>query len=94
MSDKIPVNGVCAPGFEAIRDEFVKNFTDRDEVGAAVAAWVDGELVVNLWGGHSDAKRRRRWRETERPGVRSDLPLNRRPSEGYNAPLFRPGHAS
>ena len=63
MSDKIPVNGVCAPGFEAIRDEFVKNFTDRDEVGAAVAAWVDGELVVNLWGGHSDAKRRRRWRE-------------------------------
>ena len=36
---------------------------ENNEVGAAVAVWVDGDLVVNLWGGHSDARRRRRWRE-------------------------------
>jgi CubicO group peptidase (beta-lactamase class C family) len=39
------------------------NFTDHDEVGAAVAVWVDGDLVVNLWGGYADARRRRGWRE-------------------------------
>ena len=51
------------PGFQAVRDAFVTNFTDHDDVGAAVAVWVDGDLVVNLWGGYADARRRRRWRE-------------------------------
>jgi hypothetical protein len=31
------------------------HFALRDEVGAAAAAWVDGELVVNLLGGFPDA---------------------------------------
>jgi CubicO group peptidase (beta-lactamase class C family) len=63
LSDNIPVGGTCAPGFQAVRDAFLTNFTDHDEVGAAVAVWVDGDLVVNLWGGYADARRRRRWRE-------------------------------
>lgn len=32
------------------------------EIGAAVAAWVDGELVVNLWAGTADAAGTRPWR--------------------------------
>ncbi|BBZ76754.1 carboxylesterase [Mycolicibacterium anyangense] len=63
MSNPIPIGGECVAGFEAVRDAFVRNFTDRDEVGAAVAVWVDGDLAVNLWGGYADAHRRRRWRE-------------------------------
>lgn len=63
MSNPIPIGGACAPGYEAVRDAFVRNFTDHDEAGAAVAVWVKGELVVNLWGGYADAHRRRRWRE-------------------------------
>lgn len=63
MSNPIPIGGACAAGFEAVRDAFVQNFSDGDEVGAAVAVWVDGDLVVNLWGGYSDARRRRHWRE-------------------------------
>ena len=35
----------------------------RGEVGAAVAVWVDGDLVVNLWGGSADAAGTRPWRE-------------------------------
>jgi CubicO group peptidase (beta-lactamase class C family) len=31
------------------------------EIGAAVAAWVDGELVVNLWAGTADAEGARPW---------------------------------
>ena len=58
-----PIGGNCASGFETVRDAFEKNFTHNDEVGAAVAIWVDGDLVVNLWGGYADARRRRRWRE-------------------------------
>ncbi|WP_431236668.1 serine hydrolase domain-containing protein [Mycolicibacterium aichiense] len=63
MSDHIPIGGACAAGFGAVRDAFEANFTSRAEVGAAVAVWVDGDLVVNLWGGYADARRRRRWRE-------------------------------
>ncbi len=58
----IPIGGDCAPAFASVRAAFERNFAERGEVGAAVAVWVDGDLVVNLWGGFSDARRRRHWR--------------------------------
>jgi CubicO group peptidase (beta-lactamase class C family)/hypothetical membrane protein len=45
------VDGVVAPGFEEVRTEFQRNFTERGEIGAAVAAYWRGEKVVDLWGG-------------------------------------------
>jgi CubicO group peptidase (beta-lactamase class C family) len=45
------VNGHVAPGFEAVRDEFERNFARRGEIGAAVAAYWRGQKVVDLWGG-------------------------------------------
>ena len=44
-------NGFVAPGFEAVRAEFERNFVERGEIGAAVAAYWRGEKVVDLWGG-------------------------------------------
>jgi len=58
-----PIGGTCVSRFSSVRDAFEKNFTHNSEVGAAVAVWVDGDLVVNLWGGYADARRRRRWRQ-------------------------------
>lgn len=63
MTNPTPLGGRCAAGFEPVRDAFEQNFSLRDEVGAAVAVWVRGDLVVNLWGGWADARRRRPWRE-------------------------------
>ena len=68
---EIPIDGSCAAGFETVRDAFEKNFTHNDEVGAAVAVWVDGDLMVNLWGGYADGSRRRRWRENTLASVYS-----------------------
>lgn len=62
MSD-VEIQGMCVSGFEKVRDAFHQNFALRGEIGAAVAAWVDGALVVNLWGGSADAAGRRPWRE-------------------------------
>jgi len=42
---------MVAPGFEAVRAEFERNFVKRGEIGAAVAAYWRGEKVVDLWGG-------------------------------------------
>ncbi|OBG63642.1 MULTISPECIES: serine hydrolase domain-containing protein [unclassified Mycobacterium] len=57
------IQGSCAPEFVGVRNAFERNFTVGDEVGAAVAVWVDGTLVVNLWGGWADAAHTRPWRQ-------------------------------
>jgi CubicO group peptidase (beta-lactamase class C family) len=43
--------GQVASGFEGVRDAFERNFVERGEIGAAVAAYWRGEKVVDLWGG-------------------------------------------
>jgi CubicO group peptidase (beta-lactamase class C family) len=57
------VEGYVAPGFEPVRHEFERNFRERREVGAAVAAYQRGEKVVDLWGGHRDRDRTKPWQE-------------------------------
>ena len=46
-----PHGGSVAPGFEEVHAEFDRNFIERGEIGAAVAAYWRGEKVVDLWGG-------------------------------------------
>src|SRR5690242_7716393 len=43
--------GTCEPRFAGVREEFERNFAERGEVGASVCVIVDGETVVDLWGG-------------------------------------------
>jgi CubicO group peptidase (beta-lactamase class C family) len=45
------IEGTVAPGFEPVRAQFGRNFAERGEIGAAVAAYWRGEKVVDLWGG-------------------------------------------
>lgn len=50
------VNGDCDPRFAQVREEFERNFAERGEVGASVSIMLDGEPVVDLWGGQADAE--------------------------------------
>ena len=59
--DQVVVGGWCDPGFAAVRDQFVENFRERGELGAAVSVTVRGRAVANLWGGWTDQERRRAW---------------------------------
>jgi CubicO group peptidase (beta-lactamase class C family) len=45
------VQGHVSHGFEAVREAFVENFARRRELGGACCVYVDGEKVVDLWGG-------------------------------------------
>lgn len=56
------VSGFCKEGFEPVREVFAKNL-DAVDVGASVAVTVDGEFVVDLWGGYADAEKTRPWQE-------------------------------
>jgi CubicO group peptidase (beta-lactamase class C family) len=57
------VGGSVAAGFEPVRWEFERNFAERGELGAAVAAYRGGEKVVDLWGGVRDARSGAPWEE-------------------------------
>jgi CubicO group peptidase (beta-lactamase class C family) len=57
------VQGFCSPDFENVREEFVRNFVDRGEIGAALAIYLDGELAVDLWGGVVDTDTSAPWGE-------------------------------
>ena len=48
------VHGTCDDRFTPLRDAFVANFDQGLDVGASVAVALDGELVVDLWGGTTD----------------------------------------
>lgn len=62
-SNRPPVHGTVAPGFEPVRRALERNFAARDELGAACAAYHQGEMVVNLWGGFRDVARTKPWDE-------------------------------
>lgn len=55
------VEGHCDARFAPLRDIFEKSFADGEEIGAAIAFCLDGELVVDLWGGHRDLERSVPW---------------------------------
>jgi CubicO group peptidase (beta-lactamase class C family) len=48
------VQGTCDERFEAVRTTFAANFDGGLDVGASVAVYLDGEPVVDLWGGTVD----------------------------------------
>jgi CubicO group peptidase (beta-lactamase class C family) len=68
MADPVAVDGTVVAGFEGVRDEFVANFVDRGDVGAALAVYVDGRPVVDLWGGVADPATGRAW-QRDTPGL-------------------------
>jgi CubicO group peptidase (beta-lactamase class C family) len=45
------VLGPSSMDFRSVREEFARNFAERGEVGASLCVIVDGEVVVDLWGG-------------------------------------------
>jgi CubicO group peptidase (beta-lactamase class C family) len=55
------IQGTCDEQFLAVREAFQKNFDDGLDVGASVAVYLEGELVVDLWGGFADQARTVAW---------------------------------
>lgn len=58
---EIPVHGTVASGYEDVVGVFERSLREG-ELGAGVCAYVDGEKVVDLWGGWADERRTRPWK--------------------------------
>src|SRR4051794_11205938 len=55
------VSGTCSPRFEPVRSVLAANLDSGADLGASVAVTIGGELVVDLWGGFTDAGRTAVW---------------------------------
>jgi CubicO group peptidase (beta-lactamase class C family) len=58
------VHGTCDDAFSAVRDAFVANFDQGNELGASVAVTHHGLPVVDLWAGEADTAGRPWERDT------------------------------
>lgn len=57
------VHGHCDARFAKVADALGRAIGDGEEVGAAIAIDIDGETVVDIWGGYADAARTTPWTE-------------------------------
>jgi CubicO group peptidase (beta-lactamase class C family) len=55
------IDGFARDRFAAVRAAFENNLASGADVGTSFAATVDGEMVVDLWGGWADEARTRPW---------------------------------
>ncbi len=55
------ISGTFDPRFRAVHEALRERLESGDELGASVAVDVDGQTVVDLWGGWRDEARRSPW---------------------------------
>jgi CubicO group peptidase (beta-lactamase class C family) len=64
MSDQpTPLGGTCSARFEPLRELFAAKLESGEDLGASLAVNIDGEMVVDLWGGWADEARTIPWTE-------------------------------
>jgi CubicO group peptidase (beta-lactamase class C family) len=57
------VHGHADARFDKVAEAFAEELNSGAEVGAAIAIDIDGESVLDVWGGHVDAARTVEWAE-------------------------------
>lgn len=58
-----PVNGRCDSRFDRVRDLLNEHLHSGREVGASLSVTIDGEEVIDLWGGWREREHIRPWTE-------------------------------
>lgn len=58
-----PLGGTCSARFDPLRELFAAKLESGEDLGASLAVNIDGEMVVDLWGGWADEARTAPWGE-------------------------------
>jgi CubicO group peptidase (beta-lactamase class C family) len=58
-----PLGGTCSARFDPLRELFTAKLESGEDLGASLAVNIDGEMVVDLWGGWADEARTVPWGE-------------------------------
>ena len=73
MTKNIDINGHCDQNFLAVKDVFTSNLESGSDVGASFAATINGEYVVDIWGGYSDVAQTTPWEQNTITNVYSTV---------------------
>ena len=57
------IDGSSDPKFNKLRAAFEKNFHEELDIGSSLGVSLNGEVVVNLWGGYKDKDLKSKWEE-------------------------------
>jgi CubicO group peptidase (beta-lactamase class C family) len=57
------LGGTCSARFDPLRELFAAKLESGEDLGASLAVNIDGEMVVDLWGGWADEARTAPWTE-------------------------------
>ena len=57
------INGFCASAFGGVSRVLATSLDRGDDLGASVVVYLDGEPVVDIWGGHLDERRTLPWEQ-------------------------------
>ena len=60
---RFPLHGRYEERFRPVADAFIANFREEEELGAGCSVVIDGETVVDLWGGWARADQSEEWGE-------------------------------
>ena len=55
------IEGVCDQRFSGLKEALARNLDSGEDVGAAIALTIDGESVVDMWGGWVDLEHTAPW---------------------------------
>jgi CubicO group peptidase (beta-lactamase class C family) len=55
------IHGRCDERFESIRDALARNLDSGEELGASIVLDLDGDIVIDMWGGFRDQDRTVPW---------------------------------
>lgn len=55
------IHGTFSEEFVGVRDALARNLDSGADIGSSAAVFIDGEPVVDIWGGYSDEARTLPW---------------------------------
>ena len=55
------IHGSWSSRFRPVVEEFLRNFAERGEVGAALSVFIEGTLEVDVWAGWADVENQLAW---------------------------------
>lgn len=61
MGEASKVKGVCSEDFKSVRELFEAHFEEDVSTGAALAVYLHGKPVIDLYGGHKDEAKTQLW---------------------------------
>ncbi|MFX1454678.1 MAG: serine hydrolase domain-containing protein [Promethearchaeota archaeon] len=61
MTRDIDIKGFCESRFDIVREAFINNFKQFEEIGVSFAVTLNGKPTIDLWAGHTDIAKSTSW---------------------------------